>query len=286
MTVLFKRARLVFICFSLILALFHSVAVASVKAVIFDCDGVLVDTEYLKFEAWREALAKHNINFTIEDYLPLVGHSSEKIASEIEKQKNAHFDQKIVISEKNVFYKARQAQGVPPIPEAVTFLKSILENKAKYNIKLGLASSAPHAEINRNLSSIGVNPKDFDAIASGDDDLKHIVDPEGTNKPKPYIYQIIAKSLSVVPEECIVFEDTNAGVEAAATAGMKAYAVPNKFTEKQDFKKAVQVLPSLSNFDIKAILQNKGQSLTMRYNIVLVPEDRSPFVNFAQANYY
>lgn len=256
MFTLVKNARLTVVFLLFVLALFNSVAFASVKAVVFDCDGVLVDTEYLKFEAWRDALSKHNINFTIEDYLPLVGHSSEKIASEIEKQKNTQFDKKVVISEKNVFYKSRQAQGVPPIPDAVVFLKSLLENKAKYNVKVGLASSAPHAEINRNLSSIGVNPKDFDAIASGDDDLKHIVDPEGTNKPKPYIYQIIAKSLSVAPEDCIVFEDTNAGIEAAATAGMKAYAVPNKFTEKQDFKKAVQVLPSLSKFDTKTMLQN------------------------------
>lgn len=252
MLILSKKIRLVAII--LLLGL-HSVAFASVKAVIFDCDGVLVDTEYLKYEAWRDALSKHNIIFTIDDYLPLVGHSSEKIASEIEKQKNVHFDKKVVISEKNIYYKTRQAQGVPSIPDAVTFLKSLLANKAKYNIKVGLASSAPHAEIKRNLESIGVNPKDFDAIASGDDDLKHIVDPEGTNKPKPYIYQIIAKSLSVTPAECIVFEDTNAGVEAAASAGMKVFAVPNQFTKKQDFTKAVQVITRLSKFDINVEMQ-------------------------------
>lgn len=229
---------------------------ARVAAIIFDCDGVLVDTEYLKFEAWRDALSQKGITFTIENYLPLVGHSSERIASEIEKEKNEQFDKKLLIQEKNNFYKARQAEGVPPIPTAVILLKHLLENKSQYGIKVGLASSAPHREINRNLESIGVNPKDFDAIASGEDDLKHVVDPEGTNKPKPYIYQEIAKTLKVDPKECIVFEDTNAGVEAAATASMQVFAVPNRFTEKQDFKKATQVLPSLSQFDTKAILQN------------------------------
>ncbi len=236
--------------------LFISPTYAKVSAIIFDCDGVLVDTEYLKFEAWRDALSQKGIAFTIENYLPLVGHSSERIASEIEKEKNTQFDKNLLIQEKNNFYKARQAQGVPSIPNGVILLKHLLENKSKYGIKVGLASSAPHREINQNLESIGINPKDFDAIASGEDDLKHIIDPDGVNKPKPYIYQEIAKTLAVNPKDCIVFEDTNAGVEAASTASMQVFAVPNRFTEKQDFKKAVQVLPSLSQFDTKAMLQN------------------------------
>lgn len=219
-----------------------SAANAAVKAVIFDCDGVLVDTENLKFQAWREALNKYKIDFILEDYLPLVGHSSEKIAAEIEHQKKTQFDKTRLIQEKNAIYKARQAEGVPAIPEAVTFLKTLLKNKAEYQVAVGLASSASHAEINRNLQSIGVNPKDFDAIASGDDDLKHIKDAEGTNKPKPYIYQIIAKTLKVAPDQCIVFEDTQAGVEAAYSAGMRVFGTPNEFTQNHDFSKTVKVM--------------------------------------------
>lgn len=220
----------------------NSTALAATSTVIFDCDGVLVDTEYLKFEAWRDALSKQNIKFTLDDYIPLVGHSSEKIASEIEKTYGKHFDQKRLIEEKNSLYKKRQALGVPPLQKAVEFLKYLLANKEKYKIKIGLASSAPHREIIRNLESIGVNPKDFDAIASGDDDLKHIVDPTGTNKPKPYIYQEIAKTLKANPAECIVFEDTNAGIEAASSAGMLAIAVPNQYTKTQNFQRSIAII--------------------------------------------
>jgi beta-phosphoglucomutase len=232
---------------------FNASACASIKAVIFDCDGVLVDTEYLKFEAWRDSLSKYNISFELKDYLPLVGHSSEKIVFEIAQQNKVAFDEKKLIQEKNAFYKKRQAQGVPAIPEAVNFLKTLLLNKVRYDVKVGLASSAPYAEIINNLKSIGVNPKDFDAIASGDDDLKHISDPGGTNKPKPYIYQVIAKSLDVAPKDCIVFEDTHAGVEAAATAGMRVFATPNRFTEKHDFSKAVRIL-SFKDIESKKLL--------------------------------
>lgn len=226
----------------LCLFIFNSAIYARTSTVIFDCDGVLVDTEYLKYEAWRDVLSKSNIIFTINDYIPLVGHSSEKIAFEIEKAKAKPFDKKLVIEKKNSLYKKRQAQGVPPIQKAVDFLKHLLANKEKYQIKVGLASSAPHLEIIKNLESIGVNPKDFDAIVSGDDDLKHIVDTTGKNKPKPYIYQEIAKSLKVNPYDCIVFEDTHAGIEAASSAGMRAIAVPNQYTKTQDFKRSIDII--------------------------------------------
>ena len=68
--------------------------------------------------------------------------------------------------------------------------------------------------------------------------MKHINDPDGTNKPKPYIYTLIAHNMEVNPEGCIVLEDSGAGVIAAADAGMAAIAIPDKFTQNHDFSKA------------------------------------------------
>ena len=249
--VAFKVALIIFI-------MTGSYCYADTEAIIFDCDGVLVDTEYLKFKAWNHALAKYNIAYTIDEYLPVVGYSSEKIANEIIKQKEIHIDTRILIEEKNTIYKHYQTLGVPPIQEAVYFLKNLLANKLKYKIKIGLASSAPYLEILSNLKNIGVNPKDFDAIVSGEDDLKHISDPEGVNKPKPYIYEIIAQLLNVKPENCIVFEDTNAGVEAASAARMKVFGVPNTFTSKHDFSKAAGII-TFKNLDYKTLLDQQLQ---------------------------
>src|SRR5947209_1260577 len=84
------------------------------KAVIFDCDGVLVDTEYLKFLSWKDALASHGVEFTIEEYMPLVGHSALNILKMIEESKHTHLSQE-VIELRNQKYKKLQKQGVPPI---------------------------------------------------------------------------------------------------------------------------------------------------------------------------
>ncbi len=215
-----------------------------IDAIFFDMDGVLVDTEGLKFQAWNDELKKINIDFQLNEYIPLVGLSSTEILSNIlttheltltEQQK------KLLILSKNELYKKKQRLGVTPIAPTVKFLKFLLKQKLP-SIKIGIVSSDGHNEILTNLRSIGVNPEEFDWISSGRDDLGHIKDPTGTNKPKPYIYQEIAKKLKVNPNNCVVFEDTSAGVTAAHDAGMNVYALPNRFTQGHDFSKSVKVL--------------------------------------------
>lgn len=227
------------LAFLLVVLIFsQQIQAAPLKAVIFDCDGVLVDTEYLKFEAWQKALAPYGVTLTLEDYLPWIGHSSKNISSAILNQKKISLDEATLIREKDAIYHQRQAEGVPSLKDAVNFLKELISKKEQYQLKIGLASSAAHAEIAQNLKHIGISTQAFDSIVSGHDDLKDIVDAEGVNKPKPYIYQKIALILKVNPENCLVFEDTNAGVQAAASAGMSVLAVPNRFTIQQDFSKS------------------------------------------------
>lgn len=215
------------------------------KAIIFDCDGVLVDTEYLKFLAWEYALARENIKFTLEEYMPLVGHSSKNILKGIRQKKGLDIDEKIIAvrSEK---YRFLQEEGVPPITQMIEFVCKLSEKKDKLGFKIALASSAPTEEIWNNLRQVGLESV-FDLVISGSDDLDTYFDIEGKNKPKPYIYIECAKRLGVLPAECLVFEDTAAGVEAAFGAGMTVIAVPNRFTLNQDFSKASQIIYSHSN---------------------------------------
>ena len=67
------------------LNLLQPIFVKNIEVVIFDCDGILVDTEYLKFLAWQEALQNYGIDFSIEEYMPLIGHSSKSILHMVEK---------------------------------------------------------------------------------------------------------------------------------------------------------------------------------------------------------
>lgn len=238
---------MIFNSFDLLASISTSFA-KEVKAVIFDCDGVLVDTEYLKFLAWQQALASVTIELSIEEYKQIAGHSSKKIHEMLEEMKNLHIPEE-VIHLRRIKYQELQAQGVPPIEETIEFARHLSQNKDVLGIKLAIASSASKNEILLNLKQIGLE-HEFDLIISGSDDLENYMDDHGKNKPKPYIYLEASKRLNIPPEHCLVFEDTEAGIEAAATAGMIAIAIPNWMTKEQDFSKANRVINSISEVTV------------------------------------
>ncbi len=226
-----------------------------IKAIIFDCDGVLVDTEYLKFLAWQKALEEEGVTFTLEEYMPLGGFSSKRILDGIRNQKDICIPEE-VIAKKNALYSARQKQGVPPIEDMVIIARQLSESREQLGICLGMASFPSHPEIKQNLCHISLEHA-FDFVISGDDDLSDYTDPEGTNKPKPYIYLEAAKRAGVSPSSCLVFEDSAAGVTAAADAGMMVIAVPNQYTLHQDFSKAARVVTDYADLKELSFLDSQ-----------------------------
>ncbi len=228
-----------------------------IKAVLFDCDGVLVDTEYLKFQAWQNALARQNIPLTLQEYQAVAGNSSKKILQLLIDKKNIPIPEETLIIRRKE-YQRLQEQGVPVIHEMVQFARYLSHNKETLGIKLALASSAPRKEILLNLKTAQLD-QIFEVIVSGTEDLDAYEDPEGTNKPKPYIYIEASKQLNVPPEQCLVIEDTQAGVEAATAARMITLAVPNDITKEQDFSKATKVIHSIEelHFQFKNLFSNQ-----------------------------
>lgn len=227
------------------------------KAILFDCDGVLVDTEYMKFTAWQKALHQENVDLSLEEYMKLAGSSSKIIAQAIMNDKNCKFDATKVIEYKNELYKEASSKGVEPIVPAVKYLNALLAQKKEMHIQVAIVSSDSRENILRNLKFANVNTELLDGVFSGHDDLVHINDPEGTNKPKPYIYQIAAEKLGIDPKFIIVFEDTNAGVISAHSAGMQVIALPNAFSKQHDFSKAI-LITSLDKFSIDDLKHING----------------------------
>lgn len=207
-----------------------------IQAILFDCDGVLVDTEYLKFLAWQKAFGCREIPFSIDEYEPLIGYTTEAILQKLKVSKGLDIEDEVVLLRKK-FYHELQQQGVPPIEKMVHLVQQLIDEKEDLKIRLGVVSSASTEEIGCNLKHIGLSTG-WDIVVSGTDDLDAYIDDEGKNKPKPYIYLEAARQLELQPTQCLVFEDTEAGIEAAFSAGMHVIAVPNMHTQKQNFSKA------------------------------------------------
>ncbi|MBN1914736.1 MAG: HAD family phosphatase [Parachlamydiales bacterium] len=226
---------------------------SSVKAIIFDCDGTLVSSEEAHFSAWQQVMKNRGDDLSIQDLVFFIGKSDALIARLLAYKLQTK-DPTLLLLEKKSFFLELLQQGFPSIEGTVQFVHRLLQEKEKLNLKLAVASAADKDEILLNLKGLHLE-NSFDIILSGQSDLQDYHDPEGVNKPKPYIYLHAAKLLDVSPQECVVIEDSHTGVTASADAGCFTIAIPNTWTKHQDLSKASLQLESLQNFSVEKFLE-------------------------------
>jgi beta-phosphoglucomutase len=188
------------------------------KGFIFDLDGVIVDTAKYHFLAWQRLAKGLDIDFTEEENEQLKGVSRVRSLEKILAWGNKTISQELfneLMGKKNEEYLSFIAEMdtneiLPDVPRVLNFLK---ENKQP--ISLGSASKNARTILERvNLMA------DFDAIVDGNDVSKA--------KPDPEVFLIAAQHLNMKPEDCIVFEDSVAGVQAANTANMISIGIGEK----------------------------------------------------------
>jgi beta-phosphoglucomutase-like phosphatase (HAD superfamily) len=224
-----------------------------VKAVLFDCDGTLVDSELAHYLGWKQALKNLGADLPWEEYYQYVGKSADIKAAMIA-EKIGHNDPQLILQMKRQFYWEYTKNGLPTIQPTVDFLKLLSTKKEQLGIKLGVCSAANRLELNAHLEHLGIVDL-LDIVLSGHDDLGEYTDPEGVNKPKPYIYTHAMKQLGVLPSECVVIEDSATGVAAGVAAGCFTIAVPNDYTRDQDLSLTTLHLDSFSDMDINTFLK-------------------------------
>ena len=188
------------------------------KAVIFDLDGVIVDTAKYHFLAWRNLANSLGFDFTEEQNEQLKGVSRVKsleILLDIGNLKLSKKKKRLLLEEKNNEYleyvnKMTSDEILPGVLEILNFLD---EN----NISYALGSASKNAPLI--LEKVGLLERFF-ALVDGNDVTKA--------KPDPEVFLIGAKKLNVNPEDCIVIEDAIAGVQAANTANMLSIGIGDK----------------------------------------------------------
>jgi beta-phosphoglucomutase len=185
------------------------------KACIFDLDGVIVDTAKYHYLAWKKLATMLNINFTEEDNERLKGVSrmaSLDIILEIGNMVPDDKTKEEYAALKNKWYLDYINQMMPDeiLPGSLEFI-SELKNAG---IKVALGSASKNTPLI--LERLGIG-KLFDAVADG-----NVV---RNAKPDPEVFITAAKMLGVQPEDCVVFEDAVAGVEAALNAGMRCVGI-------------------------------------------------------------
>ncbi|KAA3437898.1 beta-phosphoglucomutase [Rufibacter hautae] len=187
----------------------------TIKACLFDLDGVLVDTAVYHFKAWRQLAQTLGIDFTEHDNERLKGVSRVRSLEIILEIGGQTMDQERMLAlceQKNTEYLQDVAKMTPDeiLPGVVDFLQAL---KAE-GIKIALGSASKNAQLI--LERTNLLPY-FDAIIDG----RHVIH----GKPDPEVFLKGAQALEVLPQECVVFEDAVAGVEAAKNGHMLCVGV-------------------------------------------------------------
>jgi HAD superfamily hydrolase (TIGR01509 family) len=185
-------------------------------SVLFDMDGVLVDSEPVIEAAAIMGLHEYGVPAKPGDFLPFVGMGEDKyiggvaekygIKYELSMKKRVYDIYQEIVGERLKVY-----EGTGPL----------LEQLAAGGWEFALASSADSVKIHANLRVAGIQPSSFKVITSGEDVTR--------KKPYPDIYLITAEKMGYDPLDCIVVEDALSGIKAAKAAGMRCFAVTTSF---------------------------------------------------------
>ena len=194
-------------------------------AVLWDMDGVLVDTGDFHFESWKVAFDEIGVPFNKEAFRKTFGMNNAGILEWVFGRKPNPDEFSRISDKKESVFRALVKGKAMPLPGVLTWLKQFQD----WGMKQAITSSAPPENIEALVSELKIKDY-FHEIVTGFD---------LPGKPNPDVFLKAARKLQVLQEKCIVVEDAIAGVEGAKRAGMKCIAVtttnPGSALEKADF---------------------------------------------------
>ncbi len=213
------------------------------KAVIFDMDGVLIDSEPTHMEGWVQALEKHGASMDAEYYNQFIGQTNEYMADKVVADFNLSCSPGEIIAlslklRDEIFMK----NGFPPVP----YTKELIIDLYNNGIRLAIASSSNVQEIDNVVKALDIE-RFFDALVSG-------VTVENS-KPAPDIFIKAMDELGISSNECVVIEDAFHGVTAANNAGIPVIGFINENSGNQDLSGANVIIDDFKEVDYKYIAE-------------------------------
>jgi len=192
-----------------------------IQAVIFDMDGVLLDSEPFISEAAVRMFAEKGFTVKHEDFIPFVGAGENRFLGGVAEKYGIVLDIKKDKKRTYDIYGEIIKGRIEPLPGVYEFLQHC-RNKG---LKMAVATSADSIKLKQNLTELKISQETFDAYVTGSDVER--------KKPFPDGFLAAAQKLGVPPKYCLVVEDAVNGVQAAKAAGSKCLALTTSFTREQ-----------------------------------------------------
>jgi HAD superfamily hydrolase (TIGR01509 family) len=218
------------------------------KALIFDFDGLILDTETPDYQSWQNVYKSYGIDLPLQLWLTFVGGNAEtdfEPHEYLEQELNSTVDrEQIWVSRRKSYLENLEDQTV--LPGVVDLLEAARER----GLKLAVASSSPENWVAGHLSRLKLEDY-FDIIVTADDVEK--------TKPDPALFLMAAEKLEILPNEVIVLEDSENGVNGAKRANMFVVAVPNSITVGSDLSLADLQIRSLTEVTLDDLLAKAAE---------------------------
>lgn len=213
-----------------------------IEAIIFDFDGLILDTETSDYESWREIYAEFGVALPLDAWHRNIGSSNLfNPYLYLESRLGRPIDRTAV--------HARRKQRDNELLAAQKILPGVermLSDARRLGLKVGLASSSDHDWVDGHLARLGLLDQ-FDLIRCRDD-------VNDRSKPDPAVYQAAVAGLQAAPNRALALEDSPNGVQAAKEAGLYCVAVPNQMTRSLNFDRADIKLASLANMTLPQLI--------------------------------
>lgn len=219
----------------------------SIKALIFDFDGTIVDTETPEFESWRLEYAVFGVELPLNLWVQLIGTTTPgafEPYSWLESKIGRALDREPLRARRRAVMMDLIAAERPR-----PGIEDWLAGGRERGLSLAVASASRRPWVEQHLTAVGLFDR-FDHLATGD----QVERP----KPAPDVYLLAAKRLGIAPHEAIVIEDSRHGVASAKAAGMFTIAVPNRMTAGLDFSEADLRADNLAELDLGEAIRLAG----------------------------
>ena len=180
------------------------------KAYLFDCDGTIADSMPLHYTAWTKIVTEYGGTFPEETFYAWGGRPIREILDTLNQEQglNMPIEEVAVRKEKMYFELLHELKAVPEV------LEHILETHGK--IPFAVVSGSARDSVTASLKALGILDR-FDTLVCAGDYVK--------GKPDPEPFLMAAERLGVAPEDCLVFEDTDMGIQSATAAGMASVKI-------------------------------------------------------------
>jgi HAD superfamily hydrolase (TIGR01509 family) len=219
-----------------------------IRAIVFDFDGLILDTEEPVYRSWVEVYEAHGEKLPFERWVQIVGSTT----TEFHPQR--HLEERLgrPISQEVLDGRIGRRTQLILAQQLLPGILQYIDDATALGLKLGVASSSTRDWVSGHLERLGILGR-FDCVRCRDD--------VNNAKPAPDLYLAVLDCLGVSPSQAFAIEDSPNGVIAAKQAGMRCVAIPNSITATLDLSQADLVLRSLADVPLRDLLQRLDASL-------------------------